>query len=607
MLDNHTLAVLILTVVALFLFSRERIPLATSCLLILAALAVGFALFPYQGPDGVVEPIDFFYGFGHEALIAVCALMVAGQGLVRTGALEPVGYMLAKLWGKHPMLSLLATLIISAVLSAFINNTPIVVLLIPILINVAARTKSSASGILMPMGFATLLGGMGTTIGTSTNLLVVSVAAEMGVTKFEMFDFVLPAAIAGSIGMAFLWLIAPRMLPKQPATANNAINRVFTAHLHIPAGSFADGKRVQEVIEKTDGELKIITIRRSAKEGLKPLPDTVLSANDRLLVHDTPDKLKQFEQVLGVILHPDDPDFDGHEHLNNGKQQLAEILIHQRSPLLGQSLQSVDFVSRYHLVALGVHREGHHQIKALPNGLGNLTLQLGDILLVQSASERINALSLMEDFFVLEGTTELPYSKKIPLALLIMFGIILLAAFKILPIAISAIAGVLLMILTRCIDWGDVIRGLNLPVIMIVASSLALGHALTVTGGSEFLAGQFLHLAAGAPPAMILSGLMLLMAILTNVVSNNAAAVIGTPIAISIAHSLQLSPEPFVIAVLFGANMSYMTPMAYKTNLLIMAAGNYKFMDFVRVGLPLTIIMWLAYSVLLPMFYYLPH
>ncbi len=603
--DSHTIAVLLLTVIALFLFSRERIPLATSCLLILTMLVVGFELFPYETAEGVVKPVDFFYGFGHEALVAVCALMIAGQGLVRTGALEPLGFILAKLWGKHPALSLLATLLLSAVLSAFINNTPIVVLLIPILINVAARTQSSPSSTLMPMGFATLLGGMGTTIGTSTNLLVVSVASEMGLSKFEMFDFALPAVIAGSVGIAFLWLVAPRMLPRQPVNAANTINRLYTAHLHIPPGSFADGKPVQEIIAKTDGELHISIIRRSRHEGLTPLPDAIIQADDRLLVHDTPEQLKRFEQLLGAGLHPIDPEFGGNEHIVDGKQQLAEILIHQRSPLLGQSLQSADFVERYHLVALGIHRDGH-LIRSMPRGLGNLKLQLGDILLVQGRSEHINGLKLMEDFFVLAGKTDLPHSKKAPLALLIMGLIILLAALKIMPIAISAVAGVLLMILTRCIDWSDVTHGLNLSVIMIVVSSLALGHALSVTGGSEFLAMQFLNLTAGAPPTVIISGLILLMAILTNVVSNNAAAVIGTPIAISIANELQLGPEAFVVAVLFGANMSYMTPMAYKTNLLIMAAGNYRFMDFVRVGLPLTVIMWLAYSLLLPMFYYLP-
>lgn len=603
--DNHAIAVLLLTVCALFLFSRERIPLATSCLLILVALAVGFDLFPYETTQGVVEPVAFFYGFGHEALVAVSALMIAGQGLVRTGALEPLGRLLAKLWGKRPALSMLVTLLISAVLSAFINNTPIVVLLIPILINVAARTKASPTSMLMPMGFATLLGGMGTTIGTSTNLLVVSVASELGLPRFEMFDFALPALLAGVVGITFLWLIAPRMLPQQQINDANTINRVYNAHLHIPPGSYADGKQVQDIIAKTDGDMHISAIRRSSSEGLAPLPDTVIKANDRLLLHDTPEHLKQFELALSAGLYPVAPEFSGYEHVADGKQQLAEILIHQRSPLLGRTLQSANFVDRYHLVALGVHRD-RQLIKSMPNGLGNLPLRLGDILLVQGRSEHINTPKLAEDFFILAGQTDLPHSKKIPLAILIMLLIILLAALNIMPIAISAVAGALLMILTHCIDWSDVTRALNLPVIMIVASSLALGHALSVTGGSEFLATQFLKLTAGAPPTMIISGLILLMAIFTNVVSNNAAAVIGTPIAISIANELQLSPEAFVVAVLFGANMSYMTPMAYKTNLLIMAAGNYRFMDFVRVGLPLTLIMWLAYSLLLPMFYYLP-
>lgn len=329
--DNHTIAVLLLTVFALFLFSRERIPLATSCLLILAALAVGFEVYPYETAEGVVKPVDFFYGFGHEALVAVCALMVAGQGLVRTGALEPLGFILAKLWGRYPVLSLLATLLFSAVLSAFINNTPIVVLLIPILINVATRTNTSPASLLMPMGFATLVGGMGTTIGTSTNLLVVSVASEMGMSEFGMFDFALPAVIAGSVGIAFLWLVAPRMLPNHQANAANIITRIYTAHLHIPQDSFAVGKPLQEIIAKTNGELHVSLVRRS-HEGFVPLPDTIILADDRLLVHDIPERLKRFEQLLGAGLYPVAPEFGGHEHIADGKQQLAEILVHQRSP-----------------------------------------------------------------------------------------------------------------------------------------------------------------------------------------------------------------------------------------------------------------------------------
>ena len=205
--DPHAIAVLILTAVALFLFTRERIPLETSSLAVLVVLTVGFELFPYYPETAVGEErirlhaIDFFHGFGHEALVAVCGLMIVGHGLVRTGALEPIGRTLSTLWGVSPQLSLLITLALGGLLSAFVNNTPIVVLLLPILISVSLRTQTPASAILMPMGLATLVGGMTTTIGTSTNLLVVSVAADMGLPRMEMFAFFLPASMACGVGI----------------------------------------------------------------------------------------------------------------------------------------------------------------------------------------------------------------------------------------------------------------------------------------------------------------------------------------------------------------------------------------------------------------------
>jgi di/tricarboxylate transporter len=205
------------------------------------------------------------------------------------------------------------------------------------------------------------------------------------------------------------------------------------------------------------------------------------------------------------------------------------------------------------------------------------------------------------DLLVLDATTDLPHSSKAPVALSIMAGIIALAAFGILPIAVSALCGVIAMLLSGCMNWRDASLALSTQVVLIVVASLALGEALLVTGGADYLAESFVVIMSGAPPVVILSGLMLLLAILTNVVSNNAAAVIGTPIAISVAQQLQLSPEPFVIAVLFGANMSYATPVAYKTNLLVMNAGGYQFSDFLRIGGPLVLLMWLVLSFVIPM------
>lgn len=235
--------------------------------------------------------------------------------------------------------------------------------------------------------------------------------------------------------------------------------------------------------------------------------------------------------------------------------------------------------------------------------LQDVTLRTGDILLVQGPRDSIAELKSSGELLVLDATTDLPHTAKAPLALAIMAGIVLAAALGLLPIAISAVFGVLLMIISGCLDWRNATRALSVPVIMIVVASLALGVALLKTGGAEYLAQVFVAIAAGAPPSVILSGLILLMALLTNIVSNNAAAVIGTPIAISMANQLNLPAEAFVLAVLFGANMSYATPMAYKTNLLVMSAGGYTFGDFLRVGIPLTLIMWLVFSWVLPWLY----
>lgn len=600
--DLHGIAVLLLIVVALYLFTRERIPLETSSLAVLVLLAAGFELFPYTHNGEQLHAVDFFHGFGHEALVAVCALMIAGQGLVRTGSLEPVGRALARLWSTSPMLSLLLTLVAGAFLSAFVNNVPIVVLLLPILVSVSLQTNKPASAILMPMGFATLVGGMSTTIGTSTNLLVVSVAADMGMRRLEMFDFFLPAAIAGGIAIVFLWLVAPRMLPRRESQLQDTSPRIFTGHLNIEPDSFAEGKTLAELIEKTGGKLKVVQFYRKSGTAITPLPDAIVKEGDRIFVRDTPDKLKEYEKVLGAKLYTGDTLVDEEHPLQEEDQQLAEIVVTQGSPLDGTTLSRARFADYYQLVTLALHRAGM-EVRNLREAVGDVQLRIGDVLLVQGSREQIAELKRGGEMLILDATSDLPHSKRAPVALSIMAAIILVAALGIMPIAISAVCGVLAMLLTRCLSWHDAAQALSTQVILIVVASLALGVALLATGGADYLAQLYLSVSAGASPTILLSGLMLIMAILTNIVSNNAAAVIGTPIAIGIAKQLGLPAEPFVLAVLFGTNMSYATPMAYKTNLLVMNAGGYQFSDFMRVGIPLTLIVWLTLSWLLPVIY----
>ncbi len=603
----HAIVVMGIIVVALFLFTRDELPLASSSLFILMILILFFEIFPYSSGGKALTARDFFSGFGHEALIAVSALMIAGQGLVRTGALEPIGRQLARYWSSYPRLSMIATLFAAAVLSAFVNNTPIVVLLLPILISVSLRTGTTAAHTLMPMGFATLIGGTTTTIGTSTNLLVVFVASDLGLKQIGMFDFALPAIIAGTIGLIYLWLVAPRLIPEREPRLKSTSPRMFRAQLHIDEESIANGKTIAEILNMTDGLLEIEQVLRGDRAYcLVTLPDVSIRAGDRIVAFDTPERLKEFEKVLGAKLYSQNILVDEQHPLMDDKQQIAEVAVVRGSPLEGTTLNNYQFSARYQVMVLALHRAGVKSNSATNAPLQHAEdtrLRNGDVILLQGTKRKIKQLKSKGELLVLDATEDLAHTDKAPIALTIMLGIVLSTALGILTIAVSATIGVLLMLLTNCIRWNDASRALNVSVIMIIVTSLAMGMALVETGGAQYLASAYVIFTQGLPPMYVLSGLLLLMAILTNVVSNNSAAVVGTPIAISIAQQLGAPPEPFVLAVLFGANLSFATPMAYQTNLLVMNAGNYSFGDFVRVGVPLTILMWILLSFLLPWLY----
>ena len=473
--DQHALAVLALTAIALFLFTRERIPLETSSLVVLVLLTIGFEWFPYQGETGPLHTVDFFSGFGHEALVAVCGLMIVGHGLVRTGALEPVGRLLARMWSHSPQLTLLLTLVLAGLLSAFVNNTPVVVLLLPILVSVSLRAGTSASGILMPMGLATLVGGMATTIGTSTNLLVVSVAADLGLRRFGMFDFFMPAITAGSLGVLYLWLVAPRLLPERQTALTDTSPRIFSAQLSIPEDSYAADRTLAELLEKAGSEMRVQRIQRG-ESVLLPLPDVTIRAGDQLVLKDTPAQLKEYEQVLGAQLFSGESAVDEEHPLEAKDQQLAEIVVVQGSPLVNRTLNASRFTDRYQLATLALAQAGR-QVHTLRKDIGDIHLQVGDILLVQGAREQLAQIKRSGELLVLDATADLPSTEKAPLALLIMGLVIGSAAIGLLPIAVSAVAGALLMLLSGGLAflavrwWADRSPGTVLAILSLLATA----------------------------------------------------------------------------------------------------------------------------------------
>ena len=439
--DAHGIAVLVLTIIALFLFTRDRIPLESSSLAILIILVVGFEVAPYYR-DGAraLAPADFFVGFGNEALVAICALMMVGKALETTGALQPLANVVGKAWSTRPVLALLTTLVAGAVLSAFMNNTPIVVLLMPILVGASLRSKFPVSKVMLPMGLATIVGGMSTTIGTSTNLLVVGISQDLGMHQFTMFEFVLPVAVVGGVAILFLWLVAPRLLPDRAPPMADTTPRIFSAQLHVKEGGFADGKMLSEVLAKCDGHMRIDKIQRSESLQLAKLPSVVLLPGDRLFVKDSPENLKHFEQLIGATLfnisdieHP----VDEETPLKAEGQQLAEVVVTRGSPLHLRSLAAARFSTSSGLMPLALHR-ARAPSSQVTGDLNMIRLRAGDVLLVQGSGEAIAKLKDSGSMLVLDGTTDLPHTHNAKRALAIMGFVVAAAAIGIMPIAVSA-------------------------------------------------------------------------------------------------------------------------------------------------------------------------
>ena len=409
----------------------------------------------------------------------------------------------------------------------------------------------------------------------------------------------------GGVGIIFLWLIAPRLIPERVPPLADTSPRVFASQLFITEDSFAAGKSLSEVLAKTSGKMRVEKIQRSESLFLAKLPSVTLLPGDRLFVRDLPENLKHYELILGATLYnvsDDEHPINDETPLLAEGQQLAEVVVTRGSPLHLQSLAASRFSASYGLLPLAIHR-ARGPSSEVTGDLNSIRLRAGDVLLVQGTSDAINNLKSSGNMLVLDGTTNLPHTHRANRALGVMAFVVLAAAFGIMPISVSALVGVGLMIALNCLTWRDAGEALSTQVILIIVTSLALGKALMGTGMAVYLAIGFVNIVADLPTPVILSAFILIMTLLTNVVSNNAAAVIGTPISVAIAGQLGVDPMPFILAVMFGANMSFATPFGYQTNLLILSAGGYKFTDFLRVGIPLTIIMWLGFSFLLPVLY----
>ncbi|WP_086607409.1 SLC13 family permease [Erythrobacter donghaensis] len=602
----HAIAAMALTIAMFVAFVRGRYPEEIISLVIIAVIGVGLYFAPLDGTKPTDGLALAFGGFGHSALITICALMILGRGLVVTGALEPFARLLESVFRFSPQIGLLTALLLAFGMSMFVNDTPVMVLLIPIVVAIAAKGLMASSKVLMPLNCAVLLGGMATTIGTSTNILVVTIAADIGLPPMSVFQFTPIVLMAGIVAIPYLWLVMPRTL-RDNSTVSEQGRRTFHTRLRVAASSVLAG-----------GDLSAVQGKLPEGITVHDAPAGTLRPEDRLRISGTHEALEEAARVLKGELAPAWV-LDRIRRMSKTKDEdivAVEMTVTADSRLISRTLASSGIADLYGVAVLGIHR---------PNRIlgerdtyteaGDLRILEGDVLLVMGIEQDLQAFAQSDGLLRLEGARELPRRSKAVLAGVIMLGAVSTASVGLpwfdangfapikLPIAISALAGAIIMFVTGCVKFDRVGRALSAKVIVLIAASLAIGRVIDESGAAEWL-GQALSLGLGyLPPALVLSAIMLFVTLITNFASNATAATVGTPIAYNIAVQLGLPPEPLVLAVLFGCNLSFATPIAYQTNLLIMSEGGYEFGDYVRAGVPVVALMVTVLSVLLVLWY----
>ena len=594
---------LLLTAAAIAAYASERISIELTSLATLGALMLLFHVGALVTGEATLEDADILRGFASPAMIAVSALLVVGQAMVSTGALEGIARLLIWLSRGSFERALLWTLSYVTASSAFLNNTPIVVIFIPIMRSIAERFGRSPSAVMMPLSFAAILGGMLTLIGTSTNLLVSGELARLTGRPFGFFDLTVPGLVLALFGGAWVMLLPRLLRPRdlRPALAAPE-GRQFIAELDIVSGSNLIGEGSRAGLFPGLPDITVRLIQRGYRTILPPFENVVLEAGDVLIVAATRKVLTTiFATYPGHLLRtssdvgePPVPDAQASDLV------LSEAMIKPASRMIGQTLELTNFPERSRCNVLGIERRA----RMLRTRLHELRLEPGDVLLLVGRQADIERLRGDPDVLPIEwSASDLPLVGKAPLAAAILAAIVLPSALGLLPIVVTALLGVIALIATGCLNVRQAARAVDRQIVLIIATSLALGTALEATGAAAYLATLVLDAMAGAPAAAVLSVLFLLVALLTNILTNNAAGVLFTPVAVNVAIKLGVDPFPFALAVAFGASCSFATPIGYQTNLLVMGPGHYRFKDFILAGTPLVLIVWLAFSLFAPWYY----
>ena len=584
--------VFIVTIGAIILFVTEKLSVDLVALVIMATLLVA----------GIITPEESIAGFSNKATVTVAAMFILSAGLFKTGAVRYVGKITSDIFKKSYWLGLILVMLGVGFFSAFINNTPVVAIFIPILLGVSNDVKVSTSKLLMPMSFASMLGGICTLIGTSTNILVSSIAEKANQPAFTMFEFAPLGLILFAAGTIYMLTIGIRLIPERRAEGDLIesfrLQEYITEIVLLP-NAVSVGRRIKNAPIVNDIDLAIIEIQRGNEKVGVPSPETRLKAGDVLRVRCNLDKFKKIQDHEGVLLKPR---FKWREKdVQAEDAKLVEAVIALDSYFIGKTLEDVKFRENFGATVLALRHRG----KLMREKLSETVLTAGDALLLEVKKEYYKQLSQNPSFVITSEIQRERFRKrKLYPALAIVLGVVLTATLGIMPIVASSIIGAILLILVGCITIEEAYKAIEWKIIFLLAGVLSLGIALEKTGAANYIS-KFIveNVGSWGGPVALVSAFFLITSLLTGVMSNNATGALLAPIAIATANSLNVSPRPFLVAVMFAASASFMTPVGYQTNTLIYGPGQYKFADFLKVGTPLNIILWILATILIPYFW----
>lgn len=568
---------------------------------VIAALLLLFSLPGATAYDGSEVSVSVLLsGFANPALITIMALLVVGQGLFQTGALEGPTKALVRSYDQRPAFTLVGAFLAVFVTSAFTNNTPVVIMFLPIMSAIAARMGASTSRLMMPLSFVSIFAGMTTLIGTSTNLLAADSYERLTTDQLGFFDQSVFGLMLAGVGMLYLLIASRILLPNREDFAETMVKsgKQFVAQFEVTPGHFLDGK---EAVAGMFPELKDMTVRmiqRGERALLPPYDEVRLLPGDLVIVAATrqalTDLLSEKPAMLEDVWQAGVPETD-----DSGESQLGlvEAVIAPGSRMAGRTVEMLGFRRLTRAVTLGIQRRS----RMIRTKLGEIRLEAGDTLLLCGPITAFRDLRTSRDLILLEWSqSEFPTTTRAQVARLITVGMVIAAATGLASITLASIVAATLMILLQCLNHRQAARSLDLRIYLVIAAALAMGAALESTGAANMLAELVVLLASPYGTLAVLSAIFLAVAILTNILSNAATAVLFTPIAISAAEQTGSDPFPFLLAVIYAANCAFATPIAYQTNMLVMGPGHYKFGDFLRFGGPLVIIMWAAFTMIAP-------